>query len=122
MESLAPERNQYQNFCTTIHLIFIVELAEQLTEELTEQYLKIMTKLLTELQRGLNKNYLLFLELLPTHEGNRAPEYITAIGVSERTMERYLQQLKEAGLIEFKGEAAQTGGYYLTKKMKGKLK
>jgi len=37
-------------------------------------------------------------------------------------MERYLQQLKEAGLIEFKGEASQTGGYYLTKKMKGKLK
>lgn len=113
MESLGPERNQYQNFCTTIHLIFIVELAEQLTE----QHLKIMT----ELQRELNKNYLL-LELLPTHGGNRAPEYITAIGVSERTMERYLQQLKEAGLIEFKGEEAQTIDYYLTKKMKGKLK
>ena len=37
-------------------------------------------------------------------------------------MERYIKQLKDAGLIEFKGEAAHTGGYYLTKKMKTKLK
>ena len=37
-------------------------------------------------------------------------------------MERYIKMLKEVDLIEFRGEAAQTGGYYLTKKMKAKLK
>lgn len=72
--------------------------------------------------KGVKQKLSTLLRAIAAHEGNRAPEYITAIGVSERTMERYLQQLKEAGLIEFKGEAAQTGGYYLTKKMKGKLK
>ena len=40
---------------------------------------------------------------------------------SERTIERYIQQLRDAKLIEFKGEAAQTGGYYLTKQLKEKL-
>lgn len=62
------------------------------------------------------------LKAIAKNEGNRAPEYITAISVSERTMERYLQQLKKAEFIEFRGEAAQTGGYYLSKKMKAKLK
>jgi ATP-dependent DNA helicase RecG len=75
-----------------------------------------------EATMGVKQKLSTLLRAIAAHEGNRAPEYITAIGVSEKTMERYLQQLKEAGLIEFKGEAAQTGGYYLTKKMKGKLK
>lgn len=58
------------------------------------------------------------LKAIATNEGKRAPDYIKDIGVSERTLERYVQQLKEADLIDFKGEAAQTGGYYLTNKMK----
>lgn len=72
--------------------------------------------------KGVKDKLSTLLKAIASHEGNRAPEYITVIGVSERTMERYLQQLKEAGLIEFRGDAAQTGGYYLTKKMKAKLK
>jgi ATP-dependent DNA helicase RecG len=36
-------------------------------------------------------------------------------------MESYIKRLKEADLIEFRGDAPQTGGYYLTKKMKEKL-
>ncbi|MGB4961051.1 MAG: RNA-binding domain-containing protein [Saprospiraceae bacterium] len=72
--------------------------------------------------KGAKEKLSKLLKAIASHEGNRVPEYITVIGVSERTMERYLQQLKEAGLIEFIGDAAQTGGYYLTKKMKAKLK
>ncbi|PJC61314.1 MAG: transcriptional regulator, partial [Flavobacteriales bacterium CG_4_9_14_0_2_um_filter_32_27] len=58
-----------------------------------------------------------------SNEGKRIPEYqkITQLG-GERTIERYIQQLRDAKLIEFKGEAAQTGGYYLTKQLKEKLK
>jgi hypothetical protein len=37
-------------------------------------------------------------------------------------MERYIKQLKDGGLIEFRGDASHVGGYYLTKKMKVKLK
>ena len=66
--------------------------------------------------KGVKEKLSILLKAIATNEGNRAPEYITAIRVSERTIERYLQQLKEAQLIEFRGEAAQTGGYYLTNK------
>jgi ATP-dependent DNA helicase RecG len=38
------------------------------------------------------------------------------------TIEAYIRRLREADLIEFKGDSAQTGGYYLTGKMKLKLK
>ncbi len=56
-------------------------------------------------------------------KGKRTPDYrkMTKLG-SERTIERYVEQLKEAGLIEFKGIATQTGGYYITEKLKKKLK
>lgn len=62
------------------------------------------------------------LKAIATNEGKRAPEYRTVVDVSERTIERYIQQLKEVGLIEFRGDSPQTGGYYLTKKMRDKLK
>jgi ATP-dependent DNA helicase RecG len=48
-------------------------------------------------------------------------ELIESIGKSHRTTQRYLQILKTLDLIEFNG-AAKTGKYYLTKKMKAKLK
>ncbi len=72
--------------------------------------------------KGVKERLSALLKGIVTQEGNRAPEYITALGVSNRTLERYLQQLKEAGLIEFRGEASQTGGYYLTNEMRAKLK
>lgn len=72
--------------------------------------------------KGVKEKLSALLKAIAANEGKRAPDYIKVIEVSERTMERYLQQLKEADLIEFKGEAAQTGGYYLTAKMKSKLK
>lgn len=50
------------------------------------------------------------------------PEYKETIGLPDSSMERYIKQLKNGGLIEFRGEAAHTAGYYLTKKMKSKLK
>jgi ATP-dependent DNA helicase RecG len=56
------------------------------------------------------------------NEGKRIPEYqeITEIG-SERTMERYIQQLREYKLIEYIGDSPKTGGYYLTELLKEKL-
>ncbi len=72
--------------------------------------------------KGVKERLSALLKGIVTQEGNRAPEYITALGVSNRTLERYLQQLKETGLIEFRGEASQTGGYYLTNEMRAKLK
>jgi len=62
------------------------------------------------------------LKSIASNEGKRAPDYNQVLKVSDRSLERYLSQLKEAELIEFRGEAAQTGEYYLTEKMKAKLK
>ncbi|MDP3643906.1 MAG: putative DNA binding domain-containing protein [Bacteroidota bacterium] len=56
-----------------------------------------------------------------SNEGKKTPDLINILKVSERSIERYLKQLREAGLIEFKGNSALTGGYYLTEKMKAKL-
>ncbi len=58
------------------------------------------------------------LKAIVENEGKRTPDYkaITNLG-SERTMERYFEQLKEMGFIEFKGAAAQTGGYFITDKL-----
>ncbi|MCX6279502.1 MAG: putative DNA binding domain-containing protein [Bacteroidetes bacterium] len=72
--------------------------------------------------KGVNEKLSTLLKAIGAKEGKRAPEYIKAIDVSERTMARFLQQLKNVGLIEFRGEAPQTGGYYLTKKLKAKPK
>jgi len=72
--------------------------------------------------KGVKEKLSRLLKTIAADEGKRAPDYIKALGVSERTLERYLQQLKEADLIEFKGEAAQTGGYYLTKRIKAQIK
>jgi ATP-dependent DNA helicase RecG len=59
------------------------------------------------------------LKTIISEESKRTPDYkeITKLG-SERTMERYIEQLKEVGFIEFKGTAAQTGGYFITEKIK----
>ena len=48
---------------------------------------------------------------IQTHPGQRASEMATAYKLTPRTIERWLKQLKENSLIEFKG-AAKTGGYY----------
>ena len=72
--------------------------------------------------KGVKDKLAILLSAIATNEGNRVPEYKEATGLPDSSMERYIKQLKDGGLIEFRGEAAHTGGYYLTKKMKSKLK
>jgi len=36
-------------------------------------------------------------------------------------MERYIKLLRDGRLIEFRGDVAHTGSYYLTKELKAKL-
>lgn len=58
--------------------------------------------------KGVKEKLSALLKAIAANEGKRAPDYIKVVDVSERTMERYLQQLKKAALIEFKGDAPQT--------------
>lgn len=60
-------------------------------------------------------------ELVLGKEGVNAMDIATKRGKSKPSIERYLRTAKEVGIIEFKG-APKTGGYYLTVKMKTKLK
>ena len=53
-------------------------------------------------------------------EGVRTNDIEKRIEVPVKSVERYVKQLKEAGLIEYRG-AARTGGYYLTRKAENKI-
>lgn len=72
--------------------------------------------------KGLKEKLVDLLKAIAINEGKRVPDYRESTGTADSSIERYIKQLKEAGLIEFIGDAPQTGGYYLTKKMKEKLK
>ena len=74
------------------------------------------------LTKGVKDKLANLLMAISVNEGNRVPDYKEATGLPDSSMERYIKQLKDGGLIEFRGAAAHTGGYYLTKKMKLKLK
>jgi len=69
------------------------------------------------------KRLVILLMAIFKDEGKRIPVYIKATKLgSGRTVDRYIQKLTAACSIEFRGDAAQTGGYYLTEQMKRKLK
>ena len=51
------------------------------------------------------------LQLIQTQPGLKTAELVVQTGKSQRTIERWLKQLKENGLIEFRG-VPKTGGYY----------
>lgn len=52
--------------------------------------------------------------------GVRTVDIEKRINVPVKSVERYIKQLRDVGLIEFKG-ANRTGGYYLTKSMENKI-
>ncbi|MBI2471004.1 MAG: hypothetical protein HYV59_07130 [Planctomycetes bacterium] len=72
--------------------------------------------------KGVKEKLVALLTAIVANEGKRVPDYKEATGLTGSSTERYIKQLGEAGFIEFRGDATQTGGYYLTKKMKVKLK
>lgn len=70
---------------------------------------------------GVRIEIIKIVELIIGKEGVNAMDIATKRGKSKPSIERYLRTAKEVGIIEFKG-APKTGGYYLTEKMKEKLK
>ncbi|TRX34178.1 AAA family ATPase [Flavobacterium sp. ZT3R18] len=76
---------------------------------------------ITGLGKVLMRKLSIIVVAIATNEGKRVPDYALITSFTEKSIERYLKQLSSTGLIEFKGEANQTGGYYLTPKMKQKL-
>ncbi len=85
------------------------------TEILLEKEFEYATK-------GLQKKLVILIKAIASNEGKRIPDYMGVVGLGgERTVERLIHQLRKANIIEFKGDASKTGGYYLTKKARKKL-
>lgn len=63
----------------------------------------------------------LLLTAIANNQGKRVPDYEEITKLNKNTIERYMKQLRDADLIEFKGEASQTGGYQLTERFSKKL-
>ena len=82
----------------------------------------IIPNMIEGVTKGVKDKLAILLKAIAANEGNRVPDYKEATGLPDSSMERYIKQLRDGGLIEVRGEAAHTGGYYLTKKMKSKLK
>jgi len=66
-------------------------------------------------------NLIVLITAIYQNEGARVPDYTELTGFSTSTIERYIKILRDAELIDFKGDAAQTGGYYLTEKTKNTI-
>jgi len=62
-------------------------------------------------REGLNVGVNGLLAYIQAHPGQRAGEMAVAFNLTQRTIERWLKQLKEKGSTEFRG-APKTGGYY----------
>ena len=60
---------------------------------------------------GVNEGVSSLLGLIGQQPGMRSPAMATVLGTSPKNIERWLKQLKESGLVEFKG-APKIGGYY----------
>ena len=60
---------------------------------------------------GVNLDQGLLLQLIQSKPGLKTTELIAQTNKPQRTIERWLKQLKTQGLIEFRG-APKTGGYY----------
>ncbi|PIB29292.1 hypothetical protein BFP77_06385 [Maribacter sp. 4U21] len=62
---------------------------------------------------GVKERLVLLLTAIASIEGKRVPDYKEKTNLPESSIERYIAQLRNAGLIEFRGDAPQTGGYFL---------
>jgi ATP-dependent DNA helicase RecG len=66
---------------------------------------------------GVNEGVKILLIAISKEPGNRIPCYSKKLNIPEKTIERWIKQLREENKIEFKG-APKTGGYYLRDKKK----
>jgi len=61
--------------------------------------------------KALKRKLAVLIKAIWNDEGKNTADYTadTNLG-SQRTLERYMQQLRKGGLVEFRGDATQTGG------------
>lgn len=98
--------------------MFIVKLARpkpKTIEEAIEGAIEGATK-------GVKRKLTILLTAIVKNERERTPYYAEITGLSAKSIERYIRQLRNANLIDFDGDATQLGGYFLTEKLKDIIK
>ncbi|MCM4172449.1 hypothetical protein DHD32_13225 [Arenibacter sp. TNZ] len=60
--------------------------------------------------KGVKEKLAILLTAIADVEGKRVPDYRVKTELAESSIERYIAQLRYVGLIEFRGDAPQTGG------------
>ncbi|GGH11787.1 hypothetical protein GCM10011418_10870 [Sphingobacterium alkalisoli] len=63
---------------------------------------------------GVNEGVNLLLSIIKSAPGKRAPFYSKELGISVKTIERWIKSLRSDDKIEFRG-APKTGGYWVIK-------
>ena len=63
---------------------------------------------------GVNEGVNELLKAIEKKPGKRVPYYVSIMGIPEKTIERWLKQLRDGGTVEFRG-APKTGGYWKVK-------
>ena len=70
---------------------------------------------------GVSEGVTALLEYIQRQPGMRAPALATLLNTSPKNIERWIKQLRNAGLIEFVGPS-KTGGYHSMNQLPGKPK
>ncbi len=70
---------------------------------------------------GVRNKLIYLLAAIASNEGEKIPVYAEITEVPQKTIENYIKQLRDAGLIEFKGDP-RSGGYIISEKIKRKIK
>ena len=118
----------YSYFITTlpVHPAFLLE--DKMSEGVNKgikvidsQYDNVSKLILKGVNEGVNENIYDIINILVNVAGLNAVEIASRTKRGLSTIERYLRLLRKKELVEFRG-APKTGGYYLTKKAKDKLK
>lgn len=110
-----------QNICEDYGVIKPVfeEFANGFRVILFNEKLKVTDSGLNEglnegVNEGINEGVNQLRKTIEELPGKRTPHYAKTMGIPEKTIERWLKQLREENKIEFKG-AAKTGGYFIKK-------
>jgi len=100
-----------QNICKDYGLI------DPLFEEVANGFQVVLfnTKSDKQVNEGVNEGVNELFKLIESNSGKRIPYYASVLRVSEKTIERWFRQLRQAQKIEFRG-APKTGGYFIVEK------
>ena len=76
-----------------------------------------VTEKVINLNEGVNEGVDGLLKLIDELPGRRKPFYAEKLNTPEKTVERWIKQLREKNKIEFRG-APKTGGYFVSENNK----